>query len=266
MNSPSDFSAESMPVSWRLIDTGPLDGPTNMAVDEALLLSFHPETSAPVFRLYGWSPPALSLGRFQQADEVLDLARCAAAGVPLVRRITGGGVIYHADELTYSLVCSPRHLPPAATVKESFRVLTTFLLCFYQRLGLAPVWAVAAASPGERLGERTSYCFAGRESYDILLSGRKIGGNAQRRLKGVIFQHGSIPLANRSAAGAAFLRQPPAGVAASTIGLEECGITLPRDELCRRLAAAFAAALGVVLTPDRLTPREEENAAHALAR
>ena len=255
-----------MPVSWRLIDTGPLDGPTNMAVDEALLLSFLPETSAPVLRLYGWSPPALSLGRFQKADEVLDLARCATARVPVVRRITGGGVIYHADELTYSLVCAPRHLPAATTIKESFRTLTTFLRRFYQGLNLVPVWAVDAVSPGERLGERTAYCFAGRESYDILLAGRKIGGNAQRRLKGIIFQHGSIPLANRAAEGAAFLRQPPAGVAAGTTSLEECGIALPADELSRRLAAAFAAALGVALTPDRLTPCEEENAAHALAR
>ena len=75
-----------------------------MAIDEALLRSFDPVSSPPILRLYGWSPPALSLGRFQKADQVLDLERCRADGVAVVRRVTGGGVIYHADELTLSLI------------------------------------------------------------------------------------------------------------------------------------------------------------------
>ena len=63
----------SAKITWRLIDTGPLAGADNMAVDEALLDCFDPDTSLPVLRLYGWTPPALSLGRYQQAAEVLDL-------------------------------------------------------------------------------------------------------------------------------------------------------------------------------------------------
>ena len=172
-----------------------------MAIDEALLRSFDPESSLPVLRLYGWNPPALSLGRFQNAAEVLDLERCRADGVAVVRRVTGGGVIYHADELTYSLVCAPYQIPPASSVKDSFRVLTGFLLAFYRTLGLDAAYAVDAVPEGTRLGERTAFCFAGRESFDILADGRKIGGNAQRRLKGVIFQHGSIPLQNRAVTG-----------------------------------------------------------------
>ena len=143
--------------TWRLIDTGLLDGPTNMAIDEALLANFTPETSTPVLRLYGWSPPALSLGRFQKAAEVLDLDRCREAGVPIVRRITGGGVIYHAEELTYSLVCSPSHLPAATSIKESFRLLTSFLLAFYRSLGLAAEYAVDLLPAGaayRKEGER----------------------------------------------------------------------------------------------------------------
>jgi lipoate-protein ligase A len=113
-----------------------------MAVDEALLACFDPAVSAPVLRLYGWHPPAFSLGRFQDAGQVLDLEKCRETGIPVVRRITGGGVIYHADELTYSLVCAPRQVPPARSVKDSFRVLTSFLLRLYEKLGLTARYAL----------------------------------------------------------------------------------------------------------------------------
>jgi len=242
---------------WRLIDTGPLDGPTNMAIDEALLLCFDPKTTPPVLRLYGWQPPALSLGRFQQAADVLDLAHCRQAGVPVVRRITGGGVIYHTEELTYSLVCTPQQIPAAASIKESFRVLTAFLLTFYRNLGLAAAYAVDHLPSGTSLGQRTPFCFAGKETYDILIHGRKIGGNAQRRLKNLIFQHGSIPLRNMTAEGVSFLREQPTGLAESVTSLAGQGITCGEDSLKKLLARSFQESLAITLKPSSLTPREE---------
>ena len=117
--------------TWRFIDTGKLPSPLNMAVDEALLALFQTRygpgrSSASTAR----EPPAISLGRFQTPGDVLDLSRCEAAGVPVVRRITGGGAIYHAEELTYSLVCTPCQVPDAVSVKESFRALTRFICRF----------------------------------------------------------------------------------------------------------------------------------------
>src|SRR6185369_7022749 len=242
--------------TWRLIVTSPLSGAENMAIDEALLRSFDPESSLPVLRLYGWNPPALSLGRFQKAAEVLDLTRCRADGVTIVRRITGGGVIYHADELTYSLVCAPGQIPPAASIKDSFRVLTGFLLAFYRRLGLEAAYAVDTMPEGTRLGERTAFCFAGRESFDILVGGRKIGGNAQRRLKGVIFQHGSIPLHNRAVTGLGYMRERIAEYAESSVSLAECGVSAGREELLELLAAAFGTHFGVKLLNNAQSERE----------
>jgi len=137
---------------WRLIDTGPLSGRENMAIDEALFRCFDPASSRPILRLYGWQPPALSLGRFQKAGDDLDLARCAADNLAVVRRITGGGAIFHADELTYSLVCSPSQIPAATSIKDSFRILTSFLLGFYSVLGLQADYAVDLAPAGSRLG------------------------------------------------------------------------------------------------------------------
>jgi lipoyl(octanoyl) transferase len=247
-------------IPWRFIDNGPRNGSSNMAVDEALLTCFDPGVSRPVFRIYGWEPPALSLGRFQKAREILDHERCSAAAMPVVRRITGGGVIYHADELTYSIVCSPDHVPPAASIKESFRVLTSFLVRFYERLGLNPCYAMESFPDRNGPGERSPFCFAGRESYDILIAGKKIGGNAQRRLKNVIFQHGSIPLVNRAEFGAAFLNRPPVGIGAATAALFELGVDSTRDELRRLMAESFAETLPAALEGDSLTGEEESTA------
>ena len=247
--------------TWRLIDTGPLDGASNMAIDEALLDSFDPERSTPVLRLYGWNPPALSFGRFQDVGKVLDLEHCRADSVTVVQRITGGGVIYHADELTYAIVCAPQHLPRETTIKESFRFLTGFLLAFYRELGLPATYAADVPEDMSRLGKRTPFCFAGRESYDILIDGRKIGGNAQRRLRKAVFQHGSIPLMDRVATGIGFLREKPSGLDRSVADLAMLGVNIPEEVLKKRLAAAFAGALGGTLVPSEMTAAERERAA-----
>ena len=235
-----------------------------MAVDEALLRHFDPAASLPVLRLYGWEPPAFSLGRFQKGEDALDLKRCAAAAIPVVRRITGGGVIYHAEELTYAVVCGPAHIPGGQGVKESFRILTRFLLDFYVGLGLDASWAVER-HPAEGLGVRTPLCFAGKEEYDIVAGGRKLGGNAQRRLKEAVFQHGSIPLRPALQRALPFLRQVPPGFLEGTASLAEFGITEDAAILRERLAAAFAAALGVRLVPSALTTAEAATVAQLAA-
>jgi lipoate-protein ligase A len=232
-----------------------------MALDEALLQSFDPHTSLPVLRLYGWSPPAFSLGRFQKVDDVLDLDRCRAADVAVVRRITGGGAIFHADEITYSLVCEPHQIPASNSIKDSFRILTGFLLEFYQSLGLDALYAVDYMTKGEKLGERTQFCFAGRETFDILINGRKIGGNAQRRTKQVVFQHGSIPLIDRVEEGVKFLRQPPLRLDERVTCLFSEGFAQDSEFLKARLIEAFCKNLDVSLMDESLTAYEQELAA-----
>lgn len=245
---------------WRLIDTGPLDGPANMALDEALLENFDPSQSLPVLRLYGWEPPALSVGRYQDAGDALDLELCAAAGVPVVRRMTGGGIIYHAAELTYSLVCAPWHIGEGYGVKEGFRKLCGFLLGTYQRLGLDAAFAVDRNGAGVPLGVRTAYCFAGKEEFDVLVNGQKIGGNAQRRLRDAILQHGSIPLQSRVGEGLRFLKHP-APDAEKSVSLEQLGVRPELDELKGMLVEAFEEQLGVRL--QSVAPTAEELAAAA---
>jgi len=241
---------------WRLIDTGSLDGPANMALDEALLSCFDPQSSRPLLRLYGWSPPAFSVGKFQQAHAVLDLERCACEGIPVVRRVTGGGCIFHADELTYSIVCSPEHISGVEGVKESYRKLCGFLIHAYRGLGLDPSFAVDANPSSGRLGERTPLCFAGREEYDITIQGRKLGGNAQRRTRGIIFQHGSIPLRNRLSRMAPFLLVPPPEPERWAVSLADLDPGLDQESLKVRLVASFEENLGIRLKS--CVPSDEE--------
>jgi lipoyl(octanoyl) transferase len=233
------------PHTWRYIDSDISPGPLNMATDEALLCLFDPEDSEPILRTYGWEPAALSLGRFQKSGEALDLNLCSSNDVSIVRRVSGGGTIYHADELTYCIVCSPEQFPSAASVKDSFRLLTGFLIDFYHTLGLNACYAVDTASDAERLGLRTAFCFAGKETFDILINGKKIGGNAQRRQKNVIFQHGSIPIINRAQYGLQYMNDRSPGYAEHTVSLCDCGVSAEFTQLKRMLVAAFRRHMGV---------------------
>ena len=241
--------------SWRLIDTGPLDGPGNMALDEALLNCFQKDPTRPVLRLYGWSPATLSVGRYQDAAAALKLDLCKAEGVPLVRRMTGGGIIYHAAEVTYSVICAPEHLGDRTGVKDGFRKLCGFLLRTYERLGLDARFAVDVNPAGERLGERTPFCFAGKEEFDVVVNDRKIGGNAQRRLSGAILQHGSIPLENRVQQGLRYLKEPAPG-AARSVSLAELGHTPDPEDLKRLLVESFQERLDAELVPEPLKDEE----------
>src|SRR5262245_22115967 len=89
---------------WRLLDTGPADGFTNMAIDEAILEMHASNGGLPTLRFYTWSPPALSLGYGQPIGLDIDLTQCTALGIDVVRRPTGGRAVLHDHEITYSLV------------------------------------------------------------------------------------------------------------------------------------------------------------------
>jgi lipoyl(octanoyl) transferase len=179
---------------WRLLDMGAADGFTNMAVDEALLEAYAAAPGPCTVRFYSWSPAALSLGYGQPIGSDLDLTRCQALGLDIVRRPTGGRAVLHDHEVTYTLVIS------ADEPRVTSGVLALYLT-FSQALirGLAYLGIAAELLPLRRgvplPSEHASpVCFATPASYEVAVAGRKIIGSAQRRAHGVIMQHGSIPL------------------------------------------------------------------------
>lgn len=243
---------------WRIIDTGPLCAVENMAIDEALLACFDPDRSLPVLRLYGWTPSAFSCGRFQQPEKTVAIEKCRAAGVQVVRRITGGGLLYHGKELTYSLVCPAGFIPGGQSVKDAFFHLTSFLIAFYRQLGLQPAYAADYHGDTRHLGGRSALCFAGTESCDILIKGKKIGGNAQRRLKNVIFQHGSIPLQQMATESQQYLLTAAPQIVTATTSLADEGVAVDRDALADVLKAAFREVFGATMEIEELSTAEQQ--------
>ncbi len=178
--------------SWRFLNTGLSDGPTNMAVDEALLRGVVLGTSPPTVRVYGWDPPTVSTGYAQDLEKELDLEACAAAGVGVVRRPTGGRAVLHAGELTYSVAGLAGRPPLGNTIMEAYlsiaRALVAGVLVLGVEAGLAKT-----GEPGRARGEEASPpCFVSSGRFEVVVGGRKLIGSAQRRVGRGVLQHGSL--------------------------------------------------------------------------
>lgn len=177
---------------WRLIISGRKDLYYNMALDEYLFRSYT-DYNKPVFRIYGWHPGAFTIGNNQRAEKVLYLDKCKEDNIAFVRRMTGGSVIYHADEITYSIICSDADIDNNEGIKNSYKILCSFIIEMYKMLGLDAYYSIDDKNYEIRKG-LSNYCFSAWEEYDIVVKGKKIGGNAQRRNRNIILQHGSIPI------------------------------------------------------------------------
>lgn len=183
----------------RLLPHRIADGPTNMAIDEALLEVVARAPSAAHLRTYGWTVPTLSLGYFQRwADAEADPRW---RNLAKVRRPTGGGAILHDQELTYALIVPASHplaRPNTALYRAAHRAFGATLAkrgVDAHRFGdLNPT---AERQPP---GSRPFLCFADRDGEDMIFQGSKIVGSAQRRRAGAILQHGSLLLGRSPAA------------------------------------------------------------------
>ncbi len=238
-----------MPRPWRLLLDDPADGPWNMGVDEALLASVA-RGAAPALRLYRWDGPWLSLG-YAQPVEAARLAACAAAGVGVVRRITGGRAVLHGNDLTYAVAAPADCLP--AGIRATYGHLTEALLLALRRLGVAGVHAQLGRG---RPGAPSFDCFAEAAAEELVAAGGKLVGSAQRRLAGAVLQHGSVrlgpdPEAARTAAGV--------GAAGST-SLAELGQQVDPAPLCQALVDTLAVALDAVFEEVGITPWEARRA------
>jgi lipoate-protein ligase A len=166
-------------------DIAPRSAAMNMAIDEALLES----AAAPSIRFYRWESPALSFGYFGRFTDVADKA-CER---DLVRRWTGGGIVFHGEDLTYSIVI-PAGDPvfgesSTSTYENVHRALGKALLEAGQRATVAGV-----DDPGYHVNA-TGYnglCFANPVRADVTIDGRKVAGAAQRRTRAGLLQQGSV--------------------------------------------------------------------------
>lgn len=185
------FGGVFLEKEWGFLDSGFNDAAVNMALDESLLNWHSKGEIPPTLRFYGWSSPSLSVGHFQKSVKSIDFNAVEQYGCHYVRRLTGGSAVLHDNELTYSLVISEHEPSLPTSVQEAYYVLTKGVLEGYKNLGIEADYAI----PERKLEkERTAICFEKPASYEMVVDGKKISGNAQTRQKGVLLQHGSIPM------------------------------------------------------------------------
>jgi lipoate-protein ligase A len=260
---------------WRLLDTGPHDGFTNMAVDEALLEVYAASGGSPLLRFYRWSPPALSLGYGQQIEADVNLERCRALGIDVVRRPTGGRAVLHDDEVTYSVVIREDDPLAAMGVLASYLMVSQALIRGLSHLGIAAA-LIPLRRPVRAPAQGISpVCFVSPSSYEVAVDGQKIIGSAQRRSKGVIMQHGSLPIrldremlftVLRSPTGMGYSAHEEETFRARMTTLQEAGKqAYDYAEVIRALSRGFAETWDIELRPSDLTAEERRLSAHLRA-
>ena len=231
---------------WHLIDTGPNLAAYNMAIDEELLARAQKERTAPVLRFYGWSPPAVSIGRFQKIEAAVNADACARHGIDIVRRITGGRAVLHNKELTYSIIARLDEPLFPSTVLGTYKVIATGLLAGLKHLGIP---AEMVSRGGRHAGlvkkdVKDPACFSSPSWYEILSNNRKIIGSAQRRLSNAFLQHGSILMDYDPALEAEVIPGGCSGDVVTSI-TRELGRFVRIEEVKQAFVQGFSEAMGI---------------------
>ncbi|WGM90210.1 MAG: biotin/lipoate A/B protein ligase family protein [Candidatus Bathyarchaeum tardum] len=166
---------------WRLLKLETADAYTNMAIDEAILTARIHGKVTNTLRFYMWEPSAVSIGRFQTLENEINLGECKKQQIDIVRRISGGGAVYHDKngEITYSIT--------AKTADLGCKNLD--LLGAYQKI------CTGLNEAAKILGAKADYHSPDQKRCpNLSIDGKKISGNAQTSKKGVLMQHGTFLL------------------------------------------------------------------------
>ncbi len=161
-----------------------------MAIDEVLSQLTVPRDQKPVLRVYGWNPFAISLG-YNQNENELDLERCKQDHIDVVRRPTGGRAVFHAEELTYSIMLPKSSEFFKMDTLTVYNLISEALVEGLKLIGVRAQLVKRKAAPPDSM-ESTIPCFSSAAKYEIAYQGRKLVGSAQRRYPNSILQHGSI--------------------------------------------------------------------------
>jgi lipoate---protein ligase len=241
---------------WRLLKPETYDAFMNMAVDESILKN-RIENSVPnTVRLYSWKPSAISIGRFQDVKKEVHIENCAKNGVDVVRRITGGGAVYHDSdgEMTYSIVIKKVDLE-TDDIGEVYAKIYSGLTEALKTLGIE-----ADFNPGDV-----------KACPNLTVNKRKISGSAQAHRKGVVLQHGTLLSRLDLVKMFTLLRVPWAKTCMQVVKIAENKITsvdaeagrnVATNEIVDALVEGFEKTFKVRLETGRLTSKELEVAEH----
>lgn len=162
-------------------------GQENMQIDSDLLENaVKIGLKEPIFRLYGWKPACVSLGRNQNSD-FIDDDFLKKNNIDIVRRLTGGRALLHDDEITYSFVCPVSFLSSGENVTQSYKEISGILIRAFEKIGIELNFGGIKKYSGHK-----DFCMLVSTGADLCYKDRKLIGSAQFRKNGYILQHGSI--------------------------------------------------------------------------
>lgn len=235
---------------WRLLELETYDAFMNMAVDEAILRARIRSAVPNTLRFYRWKPSAVSVGRFQDVEKEVQLGSCKRYSIDVVRRITGGGTVYHdaQDEITYGVIAR----------KEDLRAEE--ITAVYARIsaGLAEALRILGIDADFNQGTL-------KACPNLTVNERKISGSAQAHRRGVFLQHGTLLSDVNFERMFTFLRVPWAKTRVQVVSVAKNRITSINAELGRTvsvvevndaLVKGFTKALDVKFRSGKLTAGE----------
>jgi len=224
------------------------DAYMNMAIDEAICRLRSQEKSPNTIRLYRWKPSAVSIGYFQILEQEVDLNACKRLGVDVIRRMTGGGAVYHSyeGEVTYSVVVNQNHPRIPRDILKSYELICGGIILAMKDLGIKAEF---------------------KPINDVDVNSKKISGNAQTRRWNVALQHGTILLDTDIRTMFTVLKVSKEKISDKLIKSAEERVTTIRRELGRNvsfkevseaLKAAFPQVFDVKLVEGGLSSEEKE--------
>jgi lipoate-protein ligase A len=240
---------------WKLlIEPKPLRGSLNMAVDEFLFQSLTDEPLT-FIRFYQWERPTASMGRTQKIEKVIDLDFCQKNGIDVVRRITGGKLVLHHQEITYS-VCSSNDETFSKTLAGSYKRISQALMAGLEKMGIEP----SSADQAPPFYAKSDLpCFSHPAQDEIEVNGKKIIGSAQKRTGTKFLQHGSIPLAHDEdlLKAVSLLKEGPAEIRMTSLS-GVLGRTVDFGWAVEQLVEGFEEFFGVRFGPLKFTSEGRE--------
>ena len=238
--------------AWRLIKLDTNDAFMNMAVDEAMLRARVAGKVPNTLRFFRWQPSAVSFGRFQDSSKEVNVENCRKYGVDFVRRISGGGSVYHdyEGEITYSVIVSKKDFE-TNDIFYAYKLICNGLIEAMKILGIH-----ADFDPGN-----LKHC------PNVLVNGKKISGSSQSHKRGVLLQHGTFLMDVDLGKMFTFLKVPWAETCMEVVPIakrkitsvkQELGLDVSLQEAYEALVEGFQNALEIKLVEGKLTSYEED--------
>ncbi len=236
---------------WYFLDTGDNNAAWNMALDEALCEAAEADKNFLLLRLYGWKPWSISIGYGQKARQDIRVSRIAEQGYSVVRRATGGRAVFHANEVTYSVIANAACPKIGANLQETYATIGAALLRSFAFAGFHELTMARPVPHESAQGLAARPCFSSVSRCEILWNGRKLAGSAQKRTRNTVLQHGSIPLGTEYRRIAAYTgkgdkesREYENELGAVSVCLGEIGDVPDRQTLAASFKNGFASVWG----------------------